>query len=717
MVTINNYSVSLSLNAGDLIDKSKLARNEISSLSRTLGSLTTPQEKFERALDLAERGLTDEAKAAGYLIEVKERLRQKYLGVTDAVDRQNNAMQRSGLSTTAIASRLGALAAGYLGVHAAASLVGSSIRSAAEVEKSQAAFSVLTGSAEKARNMLAEIRDLSSKSPISFSAATQSARTLLSFNVAANQIMPTLRMLGEITGGDTERFKMLSLAFAQSSAAGRLMGQDLLQMINAGFNPLQEISRKTGRSLVDLKKDMEGGLISFSMVQDAFRSATSEGGLFNGMMDSIGNTSAGAMQKANAAIELLKVSLGESLSPLIREVSNDIARLARESDELKSGLDAAGNSVLGFYNFAKSEISLLPSMARGFGAIGNHLGTLADAYATLNIVAQSKTMQGSAFVDFLDKNYEARKSEIDALIRLNESGLLRDSNGVQSNLSMLITDFQRRLEERSKKAQESLAQNDQNLKAPASAVSKEAEVRQKAEESIARKYQTQVGSLLTSIEKLKESKTAAAGLKAELQGMSDPQKMHIMHLTRQLEMLEKQTKAIKDQATERQRLERQAQSIRDKYATPVEKLAKSLAEINKLQQLEIITPFEAARSKAEAMQEARKGVVEESPMLKAADKLREIEGLRRQGVISEMEARKARDAALTDVVKDIKIEAPKNLEVGSQDAYKFFAQRDNKSQEAALRAERKQEVERQVNAINQVKTAVDQVAANLKRKR
>lgn len=56
--------------------------------------------------------------------------------------------------------------------------------------------------------------------------------------------------------GNASRFQLLSLAFSQMSATGRLMGQDLNQMINAGFNPLQEISKKTGKSIGELKEAM-----------------------------------------------------------------------------------------------------------------------------------------------------------------------------------------------------------------------------------------------------------------------------------------------------------------------------------------------------------------------------------------------------------------------------------------------------------------------------
>lgn len=77
---------------------------------------------------------------------------------------------------------------------------------------------------------------------------------MLSFGIAQDRIMPNIKALGDIAMGDRNKLNSLTLAFSQMTASGRLMGQDLLQMINAGFNPLSEISRKTGKSIGVLKR-------------------------------------------------------------------------------------------------------------------------------------------------------------------------------------------------------------------------------------------------------------------------------------------------------------------------------------------------------------------------------------------------------------------------------------------------------------------------------
>lgn len=154
-----------------------------------------------------------------------------------------------------------------------------------EMQLLETSFGVLLGNQAKANAMIAEIKQYNIQSPLSLNGISQAAQLLLGFNVDAEKVMPTLRQLGDISMGSTDRFQSLALAFAQMSAAGKLMGQDLLQMINAGFNPLQEISKNTGKSLIELRKEMENGAISSEMVASAFASVTAEGGKFYGMTE------------------------------------------------------------------------------------------------------------------------------------------------------------------------------------------------------------------------------------------------------------------------------------------------------------------------------------------------------------------------------------------------------------------------------------------------
>ncbi|MFO1007571.1 MAG: tape measure protein [Planctomycetaceae bacterium] len=186
-----------------------------------------------------------------------------------------------------------------------------SIGLVAEAESASAAFEVLTGSARQSQIMIEKINSYAARSTIGGKKNIQdAAKTMLGFGMSVDKVMPSIEAIGEITAGNAERFSSLTLAFAQCQAAGRLMGQDLLQMVNAGFNPLQQISKDTGISIGDLKKKMESGVISSDMITTAFQRATQAGGLFYGMNEKISHTINGMteMIKSKATLAWTKFS-------------------------------------------------------------------------------------------------------------------------------------------------------------------------------------------------------------------------------------------------------------------------------------------------------------------------------------------------------------------------------------------------------------------------
>ncbi|WP_019540578.1 tape measure protein [Proteiniphilum acetatigenes] len=185
-----------------------------------------------------------------------------------------------------------------------------------EMQMLETSFEVLLGG-KGVPAFMSEIKQFAVDSPLSLSGVSQAAQTLLGFNVEAEKVIPTIKQLGDISMGNEQRFQSLALAFAQMSSTGKLMGQDLLQMINAGFNPLSVISEKTGKSIADLKKEMESGAISSQMVADAFASATAEGGKFYGMTQKQAEGIKGLQAQLEGAWQDVFNNLGKSQEDFI----------------------------------------------------------------------------------------------------------------------------------------------------------------------------------------------------------------------------------------------------------------------------------------------------------------------------------------------------------------------------------------------------------------
>lgn len=121
---------------------------------------------------------------------------------------------------------------------------------------------MLGGSSEAAQQLTTDLEDMAAATPFAMSDLADATQTLLNFGQDSSTVLDTLQSLGDIAMGDANKLQSLTLAFGQASSSGKLMGQDLMQMINAGFNPLQTIAEKTGASMGDLKDFMSDGKAS-----------------------------------------------------------------------------------------------------------------------------------------------------------------------------------------------------------------------------------------------------------------------------------------------------------------------------------------------------------------------------------------------------------------------------------------------------------------------
>ena len=257
------------------------------------------------------------------------------------------ASQGGNLITQALKGA-GALVASTFAVSGARDFISNMISVRQSIEQSEAALTSFLGSKEKADQMMESFKQMAATTPIDLETLSSSTQTMLGFGVSAETAGKMMHVLGDISGGNTQKFQSLSLAFSQMSSAGRLMGQDLLQMINAGFNPLTEMSRQTGKSIAELKEEMSKGAISSQQVTEAFISATEEGGRFHGMLKAQSQGLAGSFAKLKGAMNGMYNELGKESEGAIKGAVDLAASLARNYQDVALALAsvAAGYGVV-----------------------------------------------------------------------------------------------------------------------------------------------------------------------------------------------------------------------------------------------------------------------------------------------------------------------------------------------------------------------------------
>lgn len=208
-------------------------------------------------------------------------------------------------------------------------------------------FKVMLGSEEQAAEKLAEIRKMAASTPFSLDDLTDGTQTLLQFGIAADDTTGVLQRLGDISLGNADKLQTLVRAYGKMSSAQKVTLENVNMMIDAGFNPLNQICTATGESMADLYKRISDGKVSFAELESAVASATSQGGQFyNGMLEA-SQTFSGRMStlkdNVSALTGELTGGLFEALGELVVKVNEAAVSFLDDEEKMSQLKDTLGN--------------------------------------------------------------------------------------------------------------------------------------------------------------------------------------------------------------------------------------------------------------------------------------------------------------------------------------------------------------------------------------
>lgn len=296
-----------------------------------------------------------------------------------------------------------------------------------EMEQYMSSFTTMLGSAEKATKHLDDLKKFAAKTPFELGDLAKASTTLQAFGTDVKDINPILKMLGDISLGNKEKFNGLALVFGQVQSQGKLMGQDLMQMINQGFNPLQIISEKTGKSMSELKDEMSKGQISFEMVSDAMKTATSEGGKFYNAMEGQSKTLVGQWSTLKDNIGALLgdmfTSVSDTLKNKVLPAINDVVEKLQESFTNGNLKDSINRIAEGFGNLATKIGELiaagLPKLIEGLAWILDNGPGIAIIIGT--IAASVVAFKAAAVITSVVQSWQEAKVAL-ALYKMTADG-------------------------------------------------------------------------------------------------------------------------------------------------------------------------------------------------------------------------------------------------------------------------------------------------------
>ena len=197
-------------------------------------------------------------------------------------------------------------------------------------------FKVMLGNEELAAAKISELRKMAASTPFALSDLTEGTQTLLQFGIAADDTTDVLKQLGDISLGNADKLQTLVRAYGKMSSAKKVTLENVNMMIDAGFNPLNQICDATGESMSDLYKRISDGRVSFEELQYAVQAATSEGGQFyNGMLEA-SQTFSGRMSTLKDNVAALTGELTSGLFAALGDLVvklNDVVTSFLDSDE------------------------------------------------------------------------------------------------------------------------------------------------------------------------------------------------------------------------------------------------------------------------------------------------------------------------------------------------------------------------------------------------
>lgn len=300
-----------------------------------LQDLMTPKlgasvQKADAQLQRMQNNATKGNRAMGASFEdVRKRVEQLRTTASKATDwklfkdatRQANDLEKQmdNLERKASGKGSGGFLKGMIGgavAYGAISIGKDALQAAAEREKQRVNFEVMTGSKQTGNDLLGKIVRMADVTPFESKDLIGNAKMLMQYGLGVEKVMPTLQKLGDISGADKEKMESLTMAFGKVISEGKLNGRALEEMIYAGYNPLNDIAKKTGISMAELRKQMEKGAISAKMVEQAFDSATGPGGRFYNLMEKQSQTLAGRYSTLMDNYHHKLTDIGEAMMPV-----------------------------------------------------------------------------------------------------------------------------------------------------------------------------------------------------------------------------------------------------------------------------------------------------------------------------------------------------------------------------------------------------------------
>lgn len=453
--SLADLNASLSENKREVSDVNKEIRElgkQQSSLAAKMKNGGTEEQK-KQMTELKDR-ISAANEKLGQLKANESELKAKISAANDELKKQITNMDDNAKSAGALQKaldKLGTAAKAFIGIYGAKKLWELLIGSNEEMEQYRTSFEVMLGDTEKAKALITDIQNFAAKTPLSKSDSVSIGSLLMNYGVEADEVIDKMTKLGDLAGGNAEKMNRIALAYGQMLAKGKVTGEEMMQMTEAGV-PLQNaLAESIGVTGEEFSKMVSKGKVGIDDLDKAIEGLTTGNGKFAGMMEKQSQTMQGMLStlqdnvseffrqmgegafgevkdvlaelmaqldewEKDGTLQEWAEKLGTSLKVLIEILKGAVEILFEFSDEIIAAF--AGKAT---YSAARSLLKWTKDLKQGFIDMAN--GAKASA-AAMNVVALGAAVIIAAIVEFRQRIEEANRvtSEYnDTIDRINKA--------------------------------------------------------------------------------------------------------------------------------------------------------------------------------------------------------------------------------------------------------------------------------------------------------
>lgn len=218
------------------------------------------------------------------------------------------------------------------------------VKAAGDQEQLAVAFTTMLGSADKAKTLMQEIAQFAASTPFELTEVQKGSRALLAFGIEAENIIPSMKNLGDIAAGVGINIDELAVIYGKARTAGTLYAEDINQLTERGVPIIAQLAKQFGVAESEIKKLVSQGTVGFSDLEEAFKSMSGEGGQFYNLMEAQSQTLLGKWSNLQDGLHQLSVAIGQQLLPaaalLVTAIVDFIPKIAEFTQWLSQNKEA-----------------------------------------------------------------------------------------------------------------------------------------------------------------------------------------------------------------------------------------------------------------------------------------------------------------------------------------------------------------------------------------